>query len=111
MSDVYGRKPLYVISSIIALIAAIICAVSKNIVMLIIFRAIQASGAGAGQTLGAGVISDTFEVANRGKAYGIFYIGPLFGPVVGPTIGGALCQFLGWRSTLYFTSILGKQKS
>jgi multidrug resistance protein len=108
MSDVYGRKPMYVISGIITIIAAVICAISKNLIMLIIFRAIQASGAGAGQTLGAGVISDTFEVARRGRAYGIFYIGPLFGPVIGPTIGGALCQFLGWRSTLWFLSILSK---
>lgn len=27
-------------------------------------------------------------VADRGNAYGFFYIGPLVGPVIGPTLGG-----------------------
>jgi multidrug resistance protein len=108
MSDVYGRKPVYMMSLTISIIAACICANSKNIGMLIFFRALQACGAGAGQTLGAGVIADIFAVAHHGKAYGIFYIGPLFGPVLGPTVGGVLCQFLGWKSTFYFLAILGK---
>ncbi|KAI7908200.1 major facilitator superfamily domain-containing protein [Cokeromyces recurvatus] len=106
MSDTYGRKPMYIFSLIISLVAAILCAISSNIGMLIAFRAIQACGSGAGQTLGAGVIADTFDVANRGRAYGIFYIGPLLGPVIGPTIGGILCQYLGWRSSFYFLAIL-----
>jgi MFS family permease len=46
--------------------------------MLIVFRAIQACGASSGQTLGAGVIADTIDVANRGKAYGVFYIGYVY---------------------------------
>lgn len=43
--------------------------------MLIVFRALQASGASSGQTLGAGSIGDVFDVADRGKAYGVFFIG------------------------------------
>lgn len=38
--------------------------------------------------IGAGVIADMIPVADRGKAYGFFYIGPLVGPVIGPTLGG-----------------------
>ncbi|KAI9483228.1 MAG: major facilitator superfamily domain-containing protein [Benjaminiella poitrasii] len=106
MSDTFGRKPMYIFSLIISIVAAVLCAISRNIAMLIVFRAIQACGSGSGQTLGAGVIADTFDVANRGRAYGIFYIGPLLGPVIGPTIGGFLCQFLGWRSSFYFLAIL-----
>ena len=34
------------------------------------------------KTIGAGVIADTFPVAQRGRAYGIFYTGPLVGPVM-----------------------------
>lgn len=108
MSDVYGRKQMYVFSLIISLVASIICAVSKNIVMLIIFRAIQSCGSSSGQTLGAGVVSDLFDVTERGNAYGWFFIGPLFATVIGPTVGGLLCQFLGWRSTFYFTAIFCK---
>ncbi|KAL9538694.1 hypothetical protein MBANPS3_010746 [Mucor bainieri] len=105
MSDAYGRKPMYIYSLTIGIVASIICAFSKNIVMLIIFRAIQACGATSGQALGAGVIADLFDVTRRGKAYGAFFVGPLFGTVIGPTIGSLLCQYLGWQATFYFIAI------
>lgn len=108
MSDVYGRKRMYFYSLIIATIASVICAFSKNVAMLIVFRAIQSFGSSSGQTLGAGVVSDLFSITERGSAYGWFYIGPLFSTVIGPTLGGFLCQFLGWRSTFYFATIFCK---
>ncbi|ORY91427.1 major facilitator superfamily domain-containing protein [Syncephalastrum racemosum] len=107
LSDFYGRKRMYLLSILLSIVAAIICARAVNIAMLIVFRALQSAGASASQTLGAGVIADTIPVARRGRAYGFFYIGPLIGPVIGPTIGGFLCQYLGWRSTFYFLAILG----
>ncbi|KAK4521317.1 uncharacterized protein ATC70_011932 [Mucor velutinosus] len=107
ISDTYGRRPVYIMSVSIGIVASILCASSKNIAMLIVFRALQASGASSGQTLGAGSIGDVFDVADRGKAYGVFFIGPLLGPSLGTLIGGFLCEFLGWQSTFYFTAIVG----
>ncbi|KAG2220826.1 hypothetical protein INT45_004487 [Circinella minor] len=106
ISDQYGRKRMYFFSNLLGLVASIICAISTNIGMLIVFRALQSCGANAGLTLGAGVIADTIPVSMRGKAYGVFYIGPLVGPVIGPTVGGFLCQYLGWQSTFYLQAIL-----
>lgn len=45
-------------------------------------------------------------VADRGNAYGFFYIGPLVGPVIGPTLGGQYlrkkrCPSAGAQSLLY----------
>lgn len=97
---------MYIMSLIIYIVGGLICTFSTNIGMLIVFRALQACGGGAGQTLGGGVIADIYHVSRRGRAYGIFCLGPLFGPIFGPTIGGALCEFLGWRSTLYFLAII-----
>ncbi|CAO0794753.1 unnamed protein product [Mucor circinelloides] len=106
LSDTYGRKPMYIYSGIISVVSSVIGANSSNIGMLVVFRALQSFGSNAGLTLGAGVIADMIPVESRGKAYGVFYTGPLLGPVIGPTIGGFLCQYLGWRSTFYFTAIL-----
>ncbi|KAG2196808.1 hypothetical protein INT47_002735 [Mucor saturninus] len=107
MSDSYGRKPMYMISLVFSILASILCAISTNVTMLIVFRAIQACGTSSGLTLGAGVIADTIDPTNRGRAYGIFNVGPFLGHVIGPTIGGALCQYLGWQSSFYFLAILG----
>ncbi|KAG2171781.1 hypothetical protein INT43_008161 [Umbelopsis isabellina] len=106
-SDLYGRKPMYLISIIIFIIASVLCGISTSVPELAIFRAIQAIGASAGQSVGAGVISDVFIPAERGTAYGFFYVGPLCGPVIGPLLGGILGEFLGWRSNFYFLAIVG----
>lgn len=103
----YGRKPAYISSLTICIIASIVCSVSKSIITLTVFRAIQACGASSGLTLGAGVIADMVQSNNRGKAFGIFYIGPLLGQAIGPTIGGVLCEYYGWKSSFYFLTALG----
>lgn len=43
---------MYLISYIIFIIASVICALSNNVGMLAVFRAIQAAGASAGQSVG-----------------------------------------------------------
>lgn len=65
---------MYLISGIINVISSIICAFSKNIGMLVVFRAIQSFGSNAGLTLGAGVIADCIPMESRGTAYGFFYM-------------------------------------
>lgn len=65
---------MYLLSGVINVVASIICAITRNIGMLVAFRAIQSFGANAGLTLGAGVIADCIPVEVRGKAYGFFYM-------------------------------------
>ena len=57
--------------------------------------------------VGAGTVADVWAVRERGKAMGIFYMGPLLGPFLGPIIGGLLAGNLGWRSTQWFLAIYG----
>ena len=73
--------------------------------MLIVFRILGGGAAASVQAVGAGTIADIWEVKERGKAMGMFYLGPLMGPFLAPIIGGALAERLGWRSTLWFLVI------
>ena len=75
--------------------------------MLIVFRILSGGAAASVQSVGAGTVSDIWEPKVRGKAMGIFFLGPLCGPGIAPVIGGALTQGLGWRSTLWFLTIFG----
>jgi MFS family permease len=59
------------------------------------------------QAVGAGSIADIWEVKERGRAMGLFYLGPLCGPLFAPIIGGALGAGLGWRSTQWFLVVYG----
>jgi MFS family permease len=75
--------------------------------MLIVMRILGGGASASVQAVGAGTIADIWEVRERGKAMGIFYLGPLLGPLLAPIIGGVLSQAWGWRSTQWFQVIYG----
>lgn len=75
--------------------------------MLIVMRILGGGAAASVQAVGAGTIADIWEVRERGRAMGMFYLGPLLGPLLAPIIGGALSQKWGWRSTQWFQVIFG----
>ena len=75
--------------------------------MLIVMRILGGGAAASVQAVGAGTIADIWEVRERGRAMGTFYLGPLCGPLFAPIIGGALAEKFGWRSTQWFLAIYG----
>ena len=106
-SETFGRRNIYLISFAFFLLWNILAAVSVNISMLLVMRILGGGAAASVQAVGAGSIADVWEVRERGKAMGIFYLGPLMGPLFAPIIGGALVKGFGWRSTLWFLAIYG----
>lgn len=75
--------------------------------MLILMRILGGGASASVQAVGAGTIADIWEVRERGRAMGYFYLGPLMGPLLGPIIGGAIALKWGWRSTQWFLAIYG----
>jgi multidrug resistance protein len=104
-SETGGRRSVYIVSFAMFAVFAVVSAVASNIAMLIVFRTLSGGAAASVQAVGAGTIADIWEVKERGKAMGLFYLGPLCGPLFAPIIGGALGQGLGWRSTQWFLVI------
>ena len=47
LSDIYGRKPIFMIGIVIFLIGSALSGLSQNMAMLILFRGIQGIGAGS----------------------------------------------------------------
>jgi multidrug resistance protein len=106
-SERLGRRTIYIASFILFVVFAILSAVSDSIAMLIVMRTLSGGAAASVQAVGAGSIADIWEVRERGRAMGLFYLGPLCGPLFAPIIGGALGEGLGWRSTQWFLVIYG----
>jgi MFS family permease len=75
--------------------------------MLIVMRMLSGGASASVQAVGAGTIADLWDPRERGRAMGIFYLGPLCGPLLAPIIGGLLAQRWGWRSTLWFLAVYG----
>ena len=106
-SEEFGRRSIYLISFMLFIVFSILCAVSQNIAMLIVFRVMMGGASGSVQAVGAGTIADIWEPVERGRAMSIFYLGPLLGPIVSPLVGGALTLGFGWRACMYFLAIYG----
>ncbi|KAL5636652.1 hypothetical protein ACGC1H_000568 [Rhizoctonia solani] len=108
LSERYGRRPIYLCGFLIFSLASVICALSTSIGMLLTFRFVQAVGASCAQSVGLGIIADIYVPAERGRATGWWYLGPIAGPLLSPLVSGALLTWTdAWQSTMWFNVIFG----
>lgn len=97
LSEMYGRRPVYIFSTAMFVILILPCALAKNIEALLIPRFFGAFAAASLVSNAPGSINDIVVEEYRALAFSIWAIGPLNGPVVGPIIGGFTFEYLGWR--------------
>ncbi|KAL0094622.1 major facilitator superfamily domain-containing protein [Phycomyces blakesleeanus] len=108
MSDFYHiRRTLYLSSLIVFIVASVGCGLSGNVWVLVVLRCIQSVGTSVTNSVGAGTVSDCWEVTERGSAFSILFLGQFFGPLIGPIIGGGITTVLGWRATFWFCAAYG----
>lgn len=117
LGEKIGRKKVYLVGIAIFTIASIFCALSNNIIELIISRMIQAVGACVMTPMSMAILTHSLPANIRGKALGIWSgIGGL-ALIVGPVLGGFIVATLSWQwifwinlpigiITIYFSHIL-----
>ncbi|KAJ3335595.1 Dityrosine transporter 1 [Gonapodya sp. JEL0774] len=109
MADVKGRRPTLLLAALVMLIGSLGCwleVLSPNVGVFLFWRIVFGAGSCAGLSVGAGIIADIYSMEERGRAYGLFFLGPILGPVISPPIGGAVAQALGWRNIFLLTTVL-----
>ena len=105
LSEVYGRVHVLQISNLFFLAWNIGCGFAQNNVEIIVFRLLAGLGGSAQLAAGGGVLSDCWHPEQRGKAMGIYTLGPVLGPAVGPVLGGWIAERSTWRWVFWSTSI------
>jgi len=101
VSDIFGRKPILLLTNIIFFVGSLLAGVSVNMNMLIASRVIQGIGGGGLITLVNITISDIFSVRDRGAYFGIIGGVWALASSLGPVVGGAFTQKVSWRYCFY----------
>jgi EmrB/QacA subfamily drug resistance transporter len=97
LSDIFGRRALYVADVALFAVGSLIVALSPSIAVLLLGRAIQGLGSSGVFPVASAVIGDTFPPERRGRALGL--IGAVFGMafLVGPIVAGAMLAVVSWH--------------
>ncbi|KAL4874945.1 major facilitator superfamily domain-containing protein [Aspergillus karnatakaensis] len=103
-SELYGRMRLLQASNIWYLAWNLGCGFATTKSQFFGFRFLAGIGGSAPLAIGGGCISDMWSAEDRGKAMGIYTLGPILGPVVGPVAGGFIAQYSTWRWVFWSTS-------
>lgn len=106
LGDLYGRKPLMIISMALVVVGAVLSGLSQSMEQLIAFRVLQGLGGGM-------MIASTFAAPAdlfpdpRQRVRWMLMISLTFATAsgLGPVLGGAITQSLGWRAAFFITPI------
>jgi EmrB/QacA subfamily drug resistance transporter len=97
LSDLFGRRKIFVLGVMIFSIASVGCGLASNIHQLIIARSIQGVGAALLVPGSLAIISASFDEKSRGQAIGTWSGFTAITTAVGPVLGGWLVEHASWR--------------
>lgn len=104
MADLYGRKLMFTIGTIVFLVGSVLSGLSQTMEQLVLFRLIQGIGGGALATIPFTIIGDVFEFKMRAKMQG--WISSVWGiaGIIGPLAGGFIVDTISWH-WIFFMNI------
>ena len=97
LGDRTGRRRLYLIGTAIFVVGSAISALSPDMGVLIVGRAIQGVGSGFMGTLALAMLTSAVAHDQIAKLIGLWTAVTSGASAFGPIIGGAMVQFVGWR--------------
>lgn len=101
LSDLFGRKPIFIFGILIFIAGSICSGLSPDMIYLILFRTIQGIGGGILMTISFIMVAELFPIWERGKYMGI--LASVFGiaSIIGPVLGGLITETIGWPWVFY----------
>jgi len=107
LATFFGRKRFYMACVAIFVASSLMCGLSTNLPMLIIFRIFQGLGGGGLAPSEQSIIADTVPPAKRGIAFAIYGLGVVFAPAIGPTVGGWITDNYSWHWIFFINVPVG----
>ncbi|MBR0375377.1 MAG: MFS transporter [Firmicutes bacterium] len=107
LADVASRRRLMLWGMAAFSAATLMCALSANITMLIVFRVIQALASALVFSVNIPLLLSVFPASQRGHMLGLSVTSTYTGLALGPVLGGFLNSLFGWRSIFVLALLLG----
>ena len=106
LSDMYGRKRLYVLGFSVFTVASLLAGFTHNVSALIALRAVQGVGGAFMAANSSAIVADAFPKSQLGVAIGTNQMMIALGAILGPIVGGWLTS-LGWQWVFWFNVPIG----
>ena len=107
LSDLYGRRPVLLVSVAGFVFGALLCAAAQDMTQLILARVVQGLGGGGLRSVSLAVVGDIFAPRERAKVQG--YLSSVFASasIGGPILGGLFSDYLSWHWIFLIDAPLG----
>ncbi|KAH6652225.1 major facilitator superfamily domain-containing protein [Truncatella angustata] len=97
LANIYGRRPVYVLGTLVAAATNIAAGYCKSWSGLMVTRVFNGIASGSPIAIGPATVCDLYYSHERGFYMGIYTLFLTNGAHVAPLIGGFVSQSLGWR--------------
>ena len=101
LSDRFGRRPVVLGGIAAFVLGSYACALAPTIEILIVMRAVQATGACCVIAIARAIVRDMYSREDSARALSV--LGSAMGvtPAIGPILGGKLQVWFGWTASFY----------
>ena len=110
LADIYGRRIIFIIGSVIALVSTVGAAKAMNYSGYMAARFFQGLGVSPAATVGLATINDIYFDHERGQKIGLWVLALDAGLLVGPIFGGFLDlvspEWIQWFTAIIFAASL-----
>ena len=107
LSQMFGRKVIYLNGVLGFTIFSGLCGLSNSFETLLLFRGLQGFFGSGLVALSQALVVDSFSAEKRSKAISAWTFGLLAGPVIGPLLGGFIIENYNWRLIFFINVPLG----
>ena len=103
----FGEVRLFVAATLLFTLASMLCGLSTNLPMLVMFRVLQGAVAGPMIPLSQSLLLSNYPPDKKGLALALWSMTVVLAPIFGPILGGYITDNLSWPWIFYINVPVG----